>query len=103
MQSPMGVKSKHWTCVCQPMYIRAPEKALSKASAEQQHYGTQMQAASAAAATKEAALNEEKTALEARLQDTTSACTALETKVSSILDVCICSELAVRGFSEAPR
>lgn len=41
----------------------------------------QMQAASVAAAAKEAAFNKEKAELEARLHDTTAACTALETKV----------------------
>lgn len=41
----------------------------------------QMQAASAAAATREAALTEEKAALEARLQGASAACAALETKV----------------------
>ena len=42
----------------------------------------QVQAASAAAASKEAALNKEKADLEARLQDTTASCAALETEVN---------------------
>ena len=42
----------------------------------------QMQAAMAAGATREAALGEEKATLEARLQGTAAACTALETRVS---------------------
>ncbi len=66
------------------MYITHPVKAASEAGTEQQRCGTQMQAASAAAATKEAVLNEERAALDARLQDTTAACTALETKVTGI-------------------
>lgn len=41
-----------------------------------------MGAAAAAAASKETALLEEKAALEARLNDNTAACTALETKVA---------------------
>jgi len=48
---------------------------------EQQWNGMQMKAVVAAAATKESALNEERTALEARLQGNTAACAALETKV----------------------
>ena len=44
----------------------------------------QMQAASAAAATKETALKEEREALEARLQHSTVACTALEAKVTGL-------------------
>lgn len=42
----------------------------------------QMGAAAAATASKEATLLEEKAALEARLNDNTAACTALETKVA---------------------
>ena len=41
----------------------------------------QMQAATAAAATTKAALQEEKVALESRLQDNSAACAALEAKV----------------------
>ena len=51
---------------------------------EQQRCGSQVQAARAAAATKEATLMEERAALEARLHSSTAACTALETKVSGI-------------------
>ena len=66
------------------MYITDPVKAASEAGTEQQRCGTQMQAASAAAATKEAVFNEERAASDACLQDTTAACTALETKVTGI-------------------
>ncbi len=51
---------------------------------KEQYNGMQMQAASAAAATKECALNEERAALEARLQGNTAACAALETKVTAM-------------------
>jgi len=51
---------------------------------EQQWNGMQMQAVVAAGATKESALNEERAALEARLQGNTAACAALETKVTAM-------------------